>query len=339
MDLALAHARARSSSRRTGTRSTPGSCAALAHACRGAKEQLLADAGLAERAGRRARPRPQGHRRHGARRRSRATDVEARAGRRLLPGRRAGRAAASAAARRPAGARPALRRRRRGHAPPRRHFVGAHRRATAVLFNGGVMKSGAPARARRRDARRLVATHPSDDLKVLAGADLDLAVARGAAYYGLVRRGRGVRIRGGTARAYYIGIETAMPAVPGMRAAAQGAVRRALRHGGRHRGSTIAAREFGLVVGEPAEFRFLGSSMRRDDRVGTFVDEPERGQPRRARPRRGDARGRAASDGELVPVHLRATLDEVGTLSSAVSSARRPRAGSSSSTSASADAG
>jgi len=42
-------------------------------------------------------------------------------------------------------------------------------------------------------------------VKELGGTDLDLAVARGAAYYGLVRRGRGVRIRGGTARAYYLG--------------------------------------------------------------------------------------------------------------------------------------
>jgi len=31
-------------------------------------------------------------------------------------------------------------------------------------------------------------------------------VARGAAYYGLARRGRGVRIRGGTARTFYIGV-------------------------------------------------------------------------------------------------------------------------------------
>jgi hypothetical protein len=52
--------------------------------------------------------------------------------------------------------------------------------------------------------------------RLLGGADLDLAVARGAAYYGYVRRGRGVRIRGGTARAYYVGVESSMPAIPGM---------------------------------------------------------------------------------------------------------------------------
>ena len=42
------------------------------------------------------------------------------------------------------------------------------------------------------------------------------AVARGAAYYGAARQGKGVRIRGGIARSYYVGIESAMPAVPGM---------------------------------------------------------------------------------------------------------------------------
>ena len=41
------------------------------------------------------------------------------------------------------------------------------------------------------------------------------AVSRGAAYYGLARTGKGVRIRGGVPRTYYVGIETPMPSVPG----------------------------------------------------------------------------------------------------------------------------
>ena len=49
---------------------------------------------------------------------------------------------------------------------------------------------------------------PEADPRCSRGTDLDLAVAHGAAYYGLVRRGKGVRIRGGTARAYYVGIES-----------------------------------------------------------------------------------------------------------------------------------
>lgn len=52
------------------------------------------------------------------------------------------------------------------------------------------------------------------DARLLTGLDLDLAVARGASYYGYVRKGKGVRIKGGTAASYYVGVESAMPAVP-----------------------------------------------------------------------------------------------------------------------------
>jgi hypothetical protein len=55
-----------------------------------------------------------------------------------------------------------------------------------------------------------------DERHVLEAPDLDRAVARGATYYGLARRGRGIRIRSGAARTYYVGIESAMPAVPGL---------------------------------------------------------------------------------------------------------------------------
>src|SRR5207253_3071671 len=81
---------------------------------------------------------------------------------------------------------------------------------TAVLFNGGVFKA-VPLRERvvsvLNDWAKGSGAAP---VRVLQGNDLDLAVARGAAYYGMVRRGRGVRIRGGTARAYYVGVETSL---------------------------------------------------------------------------------------------------------------------------------
>src|SRR5206468_9825892 len=85
---------------------------------------------------------------------------------------------------------------------------------------------------------------------VLDAPDLDHAVARGAAYYGLTRRRRGVRIRGGSPRTYYIGIESTMPAVPGLEAPLKAlcVVPFGMEEGTE---ATIAAREFGLVVGEP----------------------------------------------------------------------------------------
>ena len=107
---------------------------------------------------------------------------------------------------------------------------------------------------------------------MLEAPDLDHAVARGAAYYGLARRGRGVRIRSGAARTYYVGIESAMPAVPGMPAPLKAlcVVPFGMEEG---TSASIAAVEFGLTVGEPAEFRFLSSTVRKNDPVGSLIED------------------------------------------------------------------
>ena len=190
-------------------------------------------------------------------------------------------------------------------------FVGAHRKATAVLFNGGVMKA-------KLLQRRIIETldgwsdSPEDDLKLLSGTDLDLAVAEGAAYYGLVRRGKGVRIRGGTARAYYLGIESSAPAVPGMSPPLRALC---VAPFGMEEGTelVIDAPELGLVIGEPVEFRFLTSSTRRDDAAGSFIDATPAVGLTELAPVEATLPSEGAV-GELVPVSLRAHLDEVGTL-------------------------
>ncbi|HEY3789030.1 MAG TPA: Hsp70 family protein, partial [Urbifossiella sp.] len=182
---------------------------------------------------------------------------------------------------------------------------------SAVLFNGGVFKAdslrnrllgvlGSWAKGMKADAAR-----------ELAGADLDLAVARGAAYYGLVRRGKGVRIRGGTARAYYIGVETAAPAVPGMAPPLKAIC---VAPFGMEEGTEadIPSQEFGLVVGEEAEFRFLGSTVRRDDSAGTVVEDWE-GQIDELAPVRTTLEGKGAV-GRVVPVHLHSKVTPVGQL-------------------------
>src|SRR5690606_26682217 len=86
-------------------------------------------------------------------------------------------------------------------------------RPTALLFNGGVMRSP----LLRDRLRGTVEGWLGGEVKTLSGVDLDLAVARGAACYGRsAATGKGIRIRGGTARAYYVGVEAAVPAVPGI---------------------------------------------------------------------------------------------------------------------------
>jgi molecular chaperone DnaK (HSP70) len=189
-------------------------------------------------------------------------------------------------------------------------FLARHRDAgtpTAVLFNGGVMKADA-LRARLLAVLR---SWCGADLRELSGIHLDQAVARGAAYHGLARRGRGIRIRGGAARAYYIGIETAMPAVPGMPPPLKAIC---LVPQGTEEGSELElpGQEFGLVVGEAAEFRMLGSSSREEDTLGTVLefwgDEVEELAPLVTTLEWPDHAG------TLVPVRLRVHLTEIGTL-------------------------
>jgi hypothetical protein len=182
---------------------------------------------------------------------------------------------------------------------------------TAVLFNGGVFKAE---RLRQRLAGVLNAWADkagAPAVRALEGTDLDMAVARGGAYYGLVRRGKGIRIRGGAARAYYIGVESSLPAVPGSPPPLKAlcVVPFGMEEGTE---ADVPGQEFGLVVGEPAEFRFLGSATRRGDTVGTIVEEWE-GQIEQLSPVSTTLEA-AGSEGRTVPVHLHSKVTEVGTL-------------------------
>ncbi len=193
---------------------------------------------------------------------------------------------------------------------PRPHRDAPGGLPTAVLFNGGVMRADKLRQRLLQVLRSWLSTTDDEPLRVLSGDDPEHAVARGAAYYGLARRGRGVRIRGGTARTYYIGIETAMPAVPGVRPPIKAlcVVPRGLEEGSE---VELPEREFGLVVGEASEFRFLSSASRREDEVGTLVeawgDDIEELPPLRVRLEGAGLEG-------PVPVRLQARVSEVGVL-------------------------
>jgi hypothetical protein len=184
---------------------------------------------------------------------------------------------------------------------------------SAVLFNGGVFKSELLAERTLATLNGWLVAEGAAPARVLAGADLDLAVARGAAYYGYVRRGRGVRIRGGTARAYYVAIESAMPAIPGMEPPMQALC---VAPFGMEEGAEaeLQSQQFGLVVGEPIQLRFFGSSVRRQDQLGDLLDfwQPdelqELGEIRATLPSEG------RSDGDVVQVRLRAVATDTGTL-------------------------
>ena len=185
---------------------------------------------------------------------------------------------------------------------------------THILFNGGVMKAAVLSNRVVEVLNGWLRQEGFDPLgaeQILEAHDLEHAVARGAAYYGKARHGRGVRIRSGASRTYYIGIESAMPAVPGMEAPLKAlcVVPFGMEEGTE---ATIHGREFGLVVGEPAEFRFLKSSVRKQDQVGGLLEdwgsEIEELSPLEVTLKV------EGQHGTVVPVRLETRVTELGTL-------------------------
>jgi hypothetical protein len=181
---------------------------------------------------------------------------------------------------------------------------------THVLFNGGVLN--APM-ARERILGTLnswLGQEGLPDVQPLSGEDLMHAVSRGAAYYGLARHGRGVRIRGGVPRTYYVGIESAMPSIPGFPAPLKAltVVPFGMEEGTDEK---IPNREFGLIVGQPAEFRFFTSATRKNDRPGDMVedfgDELEELAPM-------EVSFGGESSAEVVPVSFETMVTETGVL-------------------------
>src|ERR1700758_4750694 len=182
---------------------------------------------------------------------------------------------------------------------------------TAVLFNGGVFK--APTiRARVLDL--LADWNGGQPIRELQGFEPDLAVARGAAIYGRHRvTGKGVRIKAGAARSYYIGLETSMPAVPGYKPPLKAlcVVPQGMEEGTE---LLIEGREFGLVTGRAAEFRFFSSSVRSGDTPGQVLPNAERdleetGLLEIEIPALGDF-----PVGQVVPVRMNPVITELGVL-------------------------
>lgn len=181
---------------------------------------------------------------------------------------------------------------------------------SAVLFNGGVMKAGV---LRERVLAVLRQWRDNEALRELNAPDLDQSVAVGAAYYGTARTGRGIRIRAGVAQTYYIGVESAMPAVPGVPTPVNAlcVVPFGMEEGTE---ADIRGREFGLVVGEHAVFQLLASNTRKADTTGEVVEDwggeiREVATMEVALPAAGETDGST-----VVPVWLQSRVTEIGTI-------------------------
>ncbi|VGO20281.1 Hsp70 family protein [Pontiella sulfatireligans] len=144
---------------------------------------------------------------------------------------------------------------------------GASVRPTHVLFNGGVFKSD----IFKNRLMELMGSWFDKAPQLLDGnEDLDHAVATGGAFYAAAKHSGGIRIRGGTARAYYLGIETAGLAIPG---APRPLNAFCVVPAGMEEGTEIEVPgdSFGLVTGEPAHFRVLSSAVRKQDKPGDLL--------------------------------------------------------------------
>ncbi len=185
---------------------------------------------------------------------------------------------------------------------------------TLVLFNGGVAKSTA-FREKLISALTSWRGAGAPEIQELAQQDSDMAVARGAAWLGHVRRSGGIRIKAGSARAFYIGVEAPMPAVPGFTLPPEAlcVVNYGMEEGSE---ADIAAAGLALVVGEPTQFRFYASTTRQEDAVGERLSDWQDGELTELPPLQAtlpnDDDGKKA--GVMVPVRLRAVLTDIGTV-------------------------
>ncbi len=183
-----------------------------------------------------------------------------------------------------------------------------HQKVTAVLFNGGVFKS---VLLRDRILATLSQWFPHNPIRCLDPGDLEVAVARGAASYAHARRHGGIRVRGGTARSYYIGVQIPAPAIPGFAPPIKAlcVVPFGMEEGTE---AQVPGLELGLVVGEPVQFRFLGSNTRKNDALGASIEdwheEINELTPLAATLDSDDP------PGTRVPVRLHSRVTEVGTL-------------------------
>ncbi|TWT34189.1 Hsp70 family protein [Blastopirellula retiformator] len=180
-------------------------------------------------------------------------------------------------------------------------------RPDVVLFNGGFFES---TRLRGKLIEEINAwfrpADPQYDLQILDNDQLDLAVARGAAYYGLVRRGEGVRIAANLARTYYIGVGQDDQGRPQALC-----ILPATTQPGEE--IDLQERTFRLRISEPVEFPLFVSSIRLIDKAGEIVTVDQE-QIRSLPPIRTVLRAKRRSEATEVAVKLHARLTEIGTI-------------------------
>jgi molecular chaperone DnaK (HSP70) len=177
-----------------------------------------------------------------------------------------------------------------------------------ILFNGGSLKAQLVQDQIRQAVGHWFGRADGGLPRILANPDLDLAVSRGAAYYGLVKSGLGVRVGSGSARAFYLGVDPA-EADPDTRPEAVCLVEKGLEEG-----SAISLEDLKLEVlaNQPMRVNLFSSSYRAGDRCGQLVavDETLTPLPPVQTVIQYGRKGRQVQ----VPVQIEGAYTELGTL-------------------------
>lgn len=182
-------------------------------------------------------------------------------------------------------------------------------RPDVILYNGGFFDSGLLKAKMTESIEKWFRTEsdPAWSPIVLENDRLDLAVARGAAYYGMVRRGEGVRITASLARSYYIAVDTqthppetkALCIVPGSAEPGQE--------------FDISNRDFHLTLSQPVEFSLFVSSIRLADDPGELY-EIDTEQLTSLPPIRTVIKATSRNEKRDIAVRLHVNLTEIGTI-------------------------
>ncbi len=141
---------------------------------------------------------------------------------------------------------------------------------TAVLLNGGVLKSEQVQSRLMQVINHWLESEGAEQASLLDGNDLDKGVSLGASFSGFLKAHGQLRIRAGLSHSYYVGIESSMPAIPGMPAPLQALC---IAPFGMEEGTETEPSDnsFHITVGEPVYFQFFSATTRQDDSFGALL--------------------------------------------------------------------
>ena len=183
----------------------------------------------------------------------------------------------------------------------------------AILFNGGVFKSEIFKKKLIEVIDSWLKDAGKEPIKVLEGAELSQAVARGASYFAIANEGPGIRIRGGVSQSYYLGVESAMPAIPGFKPPVKALC---VAKQGTEEGTTLDVpdRTFAIRIGKAAEFKFFKSNCRRDDNFGEIFEDMDETFEDTSSLKLELEAYEGMKPGDIVDVKLQVAITEIGTL-------------------------